>query len=219
MLYHLGSHSFLLYENNTINTRITSGMLKFSFYTTLIMKLILLEGGPASGKNTLGTLLIEEFHKLGDKSILLDRDCYVEELNPKWVWKNERQKKKDLINASIAFAKDVNKHLQDNFVVVAIGERFLSKGDYTHFISRLKITCPIYLYHLSVPLNLRKQRLHKRGPNSIIDLEKDQKVREEVKHWIGYVYENTNVPKVDASNLMKLIQSEKGLMNSLHCSM
>jgi thymidylate kinase len=177
------------------------------------MKLILLEGGPVSGKNTLGTLLIEEFHKIGDNAILLDRDCYVEELNPKWVWENERQKEKDLLNASITFAKDVNKYLQDNFVVIAIGERLLTKADYVRFISRLKITCPIYLYHLNVPLSLRKRRLHKRGPHSLIDLEKDQKNRDAVKHWLGYVYENINTPKADALNLMKLIQNDKGLMN------
>lgn len=33
------------------------------------MQLILIDGGPASGKNTLGKLLIDEFHRLGNKAI------------------------------------------------------------------------------------------------------------------------------------------------------
>jgi len=36
------------------------------------MKLILLDGGPACGKNTLGALLVEEFSKKGEKAVLLD---------------------------------------------------------------------------------------------------------------------------------------------------
>lgn len=179
------------------------------------MKLILLEGGPASGKNTLGTLLVEEFRKIGDNAIFLDRDFYVEELNPRWMWKSKRQKEKDILNASINFAKDINKYLQDNFVVIAIGERLLTKGDYVRFINRLKVTCPVYLYHLSIPLPLRKQRLHKRGSHSLIDLEKDQKERDAVKHWLGYIYENINTPKNDTSKLMKLIKTNKGLVNRL----
>jgi thymidylate kinase len=181
------------------------------------MKLILLEGGPVSGKNTLGKILIEKFRKTGEKVVLLDRDCYVEKINPKWKWENKHQRENDLLNASIAFGKDINKYLQDSFVVIAIGERLLTKKDYARFTRRLKIKCPVYLYHLNAPLTLRKSRLYKRGHDSLIDLEKDQKERNAVEHWLGYVYENTNVPKVDASNLMKLIQSDKGLMNSLHC--
>lgn len=177
------------------------------------MKLIIIDGGPASGKNTLGSMLIDKLHQLGDKAILLDLDTYVEEFNPKWIWENEQQKEKDQLNARINFAKDLDKYLQDNFIVVAIGERFLNKTDISRFIDKLKTECQVYLYHLSVPLALRQQRLHQRGPHSLIDLEKDQKDRNEIADWPGYVYENINSPEEDASNLIKLIQENKGLLD------
>ncbi len=177
------------------------------------MKLILIDGGPASGKNTLGTVLIDKFHKLGDKALLLDLDCYVEEFNPKWIWESEQQKAKDQLSARINYAKDIDKYLQDNFTVIAIGERFLRRDDIVRFIGKLKIMCPVYLYHLSTPFVLREQRLHQRGPHSLIDLEKDQKDRDAVKTWPGYIYENINSPKEDAENLYKLIQDKKGLLD------
>lgn len=88
------------------------------------MKIILLDGGPASGKNTLGTLMVHEFEKQVANSILLDLDVYVERLNPTWVWKDERVKSEDLENARTNFAQDIDKYLQKDFAVIAIGERF-----------------------------------------------------------------------------------------------
>ncbi len=174
------------------------------------MKLVLIDGGPASGKNTLGELLIA---KLGDKAILLDLDTYVEEFNPKWIWENEGQKEKDQLNARMSIAKDIDKYLQKNFIVIVIGEQFLRKDNVADFINRLKVTPPVYLYHLSVPFDLREQRLHQRGPHSIIDLKKDQEDRDEVRIWLGHIYENINTPEVDAENLYRLIQNNKGLVN------
>ena len=177
------------------------------------MKLIIIDGGPASGKNTLGNLLVQEFQKQDNKVVLLDLDTYVEEFNPKWIWENEQQKEKDQLNARINFAKDINKYLQDNFIVIAIGERFLTKEDIMRFMSKPKTTNPVYLYHLSTPFDIRLQRLHQRGPHSLIDLEKDQKDRDAVTTWPGYVYENINTPEEDVKNLIKLIQDNKGLLD------
>lgn len=178
------------------------------------MKIILIDGGPASGKNTLGELLVEEFKKRGEKSVLLDLDTYVEEFNLSWIWEDEKMKERDQKNARINFAKDIDKYLQDNFVVVAIGERFLTKEDITGLINKLTASCPVYLYHLSVPFELRKQRLHKRGPHSLIDLDKDQKDRDINARWYGYIYENINSEEVDAQNLSQLIKDNKGLLNA-----
>lgn len=177
------------------------------------MKLILIDGGPASGKNTLGKLLLEKFQEKGEKAILLDLDQYVEEFNPKWIWENKEQEEKDQLNARINFAKDIDKHLENNFSVIAIGERFLTKDDVVRLTHRLKITSPVYLYHLNVPLGLRKERLHQRGPHTLIDLDKDQKARDLINDWPGYVYENINYPEEDAENLYQLIQDNKGLLN------
>ena len=178
------------------------------------MKLILIDGGPASGKNTLGSLLIKKFQELDKKAVLLDLDTYVEEFNPKWTWENEDQKEKDQLNARINYSKDIDGYLKDDYAVIAIGERFLSRADIINFISRIKTTCPIYLYHLSIPFALREQRLHSRGPHSLIDLKKDQKDRDMVKNWPGCIYENINSPDVDALNLMSLIQEGKGLITT-----
>lgn len=177
------------------------------------MKLIIIDGGPASGKNTLGNLLVQEFQKQGNKAILLDLDVYVEEFNPKWVWENKQQEEKDQLNSRMNIVRDIDKYLQNNFIVIVIGERFLTKDDITRFISKLKIKCLVCLYHLSIPFALRKQRLHKRGPHSLIDLEKDQKDRDEIKSWSGYVYENVNTPEEDVKNLIKLINENKGLLD------
>lgn len=172
-------------------------------------KLILIDGGPASGKNTLGELLIKIF---GDKAVLLDLDIYVEKFNPTWVWKDDKQKEKDQLNARINIAKDIDKYLQQDYEVVVIGERFLRKDDVVHFTQRLKIISPVYLYHLAVPFVLREKRLHQRGPHSLIDLAKDQKDRDEIKDWPGYVYKNINSAEVDARNLMTLIKEGKGIL-------
>lgn len=177
------------------------------------MKLILIDGGPASGKNTLGKLLIDYFRNNRNKAILLDLDQYVEVLNPKWIWVNKKQKEKDQLNARINIAKDIDKYLQEDFIIIVIGERFLTKDDVGRFINKLEMTSSVYLYHLSVPFGLREQRLHQRGPHSIIDLEKDQKERDAIKIWPGYIYGNINSSKEDAEKLYKLIQDNKGLLN------
>lgn len=177
------------------------------------MKLILIDGGPASGKNTLGRLLVEKFQKRGEKALLLDLDQYVEEFNPKWIWENKKQEESDQLNARINFAKDIDKHLKNNFSVIAIGERFLTRDSVVKLTSRLGTASSVHLYHLSIPFNLRKERLHQRGPHTLIDLVKDQKERDLINDWPGYVYENINSPDKDAENLYKLIQDNKGLLN------
>ena len=177
------------------------------------MKLILIDGGPASGKNTLGNLLIRKFQEQDIKTILLDLDTYVEKINPSWIWDNDQQKEKDQLNARLNFAKDIDKYLEEEFVVIAIGERFLTKDDITRFVSRLRTTFPIYLYHLNVSFALRKQRLHRRGPHILIDLEKDQNDRDAIKDWPGFVYENINSELTDARNLFELIRDGKGLID------
>lgn len=176
------------------------------------MKLILVDGGPASGKNTLGTLLVDKFQQYGEKTILIDLDNFVEKLNPKWIWESKQQEQEDQLNARISFAKDISRYLKGNFTVIAIGERFLTKEDVTQLVSKLDVIPQIYIYHLNTPLALRKQRLHKRGPHTLIDLEKDQKERDVIKNWPGYIYKNINPPQKDAENLYKLIQENKGLI-------
>ncbi|EKD85072.1 MAG: hypothetical protein ACD_38C00091G0005 [uncultured bacterium] len=177
------------------------------------MKLILIDGGPASGKNTLGKLLVDQFNKNGEKAILLDLDSYVEEFNPKWIWESKEQEEKDHLNARVNFVKDINKYLQEDLTVVAIGERFLTHSDVSRYTEKLGINYPIYLFHLTVPRALRQQRLDQRGPHSLINLDKDQKDRDAIKDWPGYVYENINSPEEDAKNLYDLIRSNKGLIN------
>lgn len=185
----------------------------YDSFECFCMKLILIDGGPASGKNTLGMLLVKELNRLGNITKLLDLDSYVEELNPNWTWDSKKQKENDQLNARINFTETINKFLQKNFIVIAIGEKFLTKGAVVGFISKLKINCPVYLYHLSSPFSLRKQRLHQRGPHSLIDLDKDQKERNMVEVWPGYIYENINSPEIDALNIAKLIREEKGLID------
>lgn len=173
-------------------------------------KLILIDGGPASGKNTLGELLSAKLRKLGDRAVLLDLDAYVEKFNPKWIWTNEQEKNKDQLQARVDIAKDIDKYLLDDFSVIVIGESFLSKKDVTRFVKRLKTTPPAFLYHLTVPFSLREQRLRQRGPHSLIDLQQDQKDRDAVSEWPGYVYENINSPEEDSSALLSLIQEGRG---------
>ena len=70
------------------------------------MKLILLDGGTASGKNTLGAFLVDQYKKENIRALLLDLDVYVEEINPTWIWKDDLQKEKDQLVARINFVKD-----------------------------------------------------------------------------------------------------------------
>lgn len=178
------------------------------------MKLILLDGGPASGKNTLGSLLVQQFQKQSGKAILLDLDTYVEQLNPTWIWNDKIKEENDQQKARINFGKEIDDYLRQNFVVIAIGERFLTKEDISNFIGRLKtLPSQIYLYHLSVPFQLRAERLDKRGPHSLIDLAKDQKDRDANPKWYGYIYENVNSEEIDSENLFKLIQANQGLLD------
>lgn len=178
------------------------------------MKLILLDGGSASGKNTLGNLLVENFLKLGNKAILMDLDNYVEDINPSWIWKNKQVEKKDQSKARENYAKDINKYLQKDFTIIVIGERFLSKNNLFVFMRRIKVLCTVFLYHLSIPFSLRKERLQKRGSHSLIDIEKDQKDRDNIKVWPGYIYQNINSPEIDVNNLMNLIQDGKGMIDT-----
>lgn len=177
------------------------------------MKLIIIDGGPASGKNTLGNLLLKKFQELGNKATILDLDTYVEVLNPKWIWKNKRQENNDQLKARKNFIEDIKKYLKDNFDVIIIGEKFLIKKDLSAFLNRLGMDCDVYLYHLVVPLALRRQRLENRGTHSRIDLDKDQKKRDMVRDWPGYVYKNMKSPEEDTLNLFRLIQNKNGFID------
>ncbi|MEK7200750.1 MAG: hypothetical protein AAB672_01315 [Patescibacteria group bacterium] len=174
------------------------------------MKLILIDGGPASGKNTLGELVVSKLKNFGEKAILLDLDFYVEGYNPKWIWDSSEQKEKDQLNARKNIVRDIEKYLLENFIVIVIGERFLTINDVEKFLFELKTKYPIYLYHLNTPFSLREKRLRERGPHSLIDLERDQEDRDKIVNWPGIIYENTHTPDIDASNLMSLIQDNKG---------
>jgi shikimate kinase len=179
------------------------------------MKLILIDGGPASGKNTLGALLVQNITEPGNKYILLDLDAYVEEINPSWIWEDKQTERFNQQKAREKFVQEIDQNLQRGFSVIAIGERFLTKEDIVNFIKRLKVTgSTYYLYHLSPPLELRKQRLEQRGLCSLIDLEKDQRERDSNAKWHGYVYENINSPIEDAENIMGLIQKDEGLLDA-----
>jgi len=183
------------------------------------MDLILIDGGPASGKNTLGALLVQKLVKPGNRFILLDLDVYVEEFNPSWVWEDKQTEKTDQQKAREYFAQDIDKYIQQGFNVIAIGERFLTRKDIVNFTKRLKVKFSnFYLYHLNPPLELRKQRLEQRGPCLLIDLEKDQRERDSNAKWYGYVYENIGSPIEDAENIMRLIQNGEGLLNAARFS-
>lgn len=126
------------------------------------MKLILIDGGPASGKNTLGSLLIKNFKQRKNKAVLLDLDLYIEKYNPSWVWKEEKQRERDLLQARKDFTKDIDEYLRQNFIVIAIGEKFLTKKDIINLVSKLEIACPTYLYHLNPSIKIRRERLHQK---------------------------------------------------------
>lgn len=177
------------------------------------MKLILLDGGPASGKSTIGKMLVDEFNDSGQKSILLDLDGYVENYCPTWKWDSDQQKESDFAKARADFTLSIDKHLQENFTVFAIGDRFMTKDDVIRYINKLSVKVPVYLYHLSAPFELRQQRLQERGPHSLIDLKQDQKDRDQIKSWPGYVYQNINSPAADTVELIKLIKNDIGLIN------
>jgi shikimate kinase len=176
------------------------------------MKLIFLEGGPASGKDVLGKKLVDCFRIQGEKSTLLDHDTYVEELRPTWVWLNEKSKAKDLKKVKIKYMKDINKYLANDFVVLAIGGTWLTDNDVKEYTSKLKMKTPVYLFHLNIPLNIRKQRLKQRGPAPLINLDKDQQQRDMITSWPGHIYQDINTPEIDAMNLMRLINQGIGLI-------
>lgn len=179
------------------------------------MKLILIDGGPASGKNTLGTLLVEMLQRDGINGILFDLDTYVEKRNPSWIWKNKSIEKRDQLKAREDFTADIRKFLRRKYTVIGIGERLLTRDDVTSFLNRIHISCPVYLYHLHVPLTVRRKRLVERGPHSLIDLDKDQRERDAVASWPGYVYENLSSPEIDASHLLQLIRESKGIIKTV----
>jgi thymidylate kinase len=174
------------------------------------MKLILIDGGPASGKNTLGELLVDKLLKIGEKAVLLDLDAYVEKYNPKWIWDSEREKERDQLQARVDLLEDIRKSLRENATVFVIGERFLSRDDVRRFLEGLEMVPSVFIYHLSVPFILRQQRLHERGPHSLIDLKKDQEDRDAVTEWPGCVYENIHDPEEDTLKLLSLIQRGEG---------
>jgi hypothetical protein len=179
------------------------------------LTLILLDGGPASGKNTLGKLLVQRLEKPDNQVVLLDLDDYVEKINPSWVWEDRQKEKVDIQQARENFAQAIDGYLQTGFNVIAIGERFLTKEDIAGFLNRLKGSyVNFHLYHLDPPFKIRKERLHQRGPSTLIDLEKDQREREANAKWYGYVYENIHSPIEDAEILMGLIDKNAGLLET-----
>jgi hypothetical protein len=68
------------------------------------------------------------------------------------------------------------------------------------------------LFHLSIPYKLRCERLHIRGPPTLIDFKKDQEDCDKINNWPGFIYRNINTPDIDAENLLTLIREHKGLI-------
>ena len=176
------------------------------------MKLILLEGGPVSGKSTLGEKIVEQFRAQGKKSVLLDHDIYVEDLCPDWTWPDEASKEYDLDRARAVHLRDINRYLAENYIVLATGGVWLTQNDVNEYTSGLEVKVPVYLFHLDIPLRLRKQRFNRRGVTPLINLDNDQWERNGIATWPGHIYHNTDTPETDALNLMKLIDAGTGLV-------
>lgn len=174
------------------------------------MKLILLEGGPASGKSTLGEMLVTQFRERGEKSVLLDHDTYVEELRPDWTWPDEASKKKDLAIAKEKHIREINRYLAERYTVLATGGVWVTSDDVHEYTVMLAGVVSVHLFHLNVPLNVRKQRFTGRGVAPQVNMDKDQKQRDRITSWPGHVYENTRTPEKDAANLMDLIDAGTG---------
>lgn len=176
------------------------------------MKVIFIDGGPASGKNTLGNLLVDYFLRDGFKSVLLDLDGYVERYCPDWRWGDDRKRIRDINAARTDLIRDINSFLQRDFCVIVIGDRFMTQKEIDEYAKKLPLNCPKYLYHLNPPLAIRKQRLHDRGPHSLIDIDNDQQERDAILLWPGFVYQNVDIPEEDAKHLYTLIRTKKGLI-------
>jgi len=176
------------------------------------MKLVLIDGGPASGKNTLGEILVDTFTQLGEKAILLDHDTYVEDLCPDWKWENTQQKELDLFTARQHFTAAIVEQIEKNTVIIAIGVRLFAKQDVEIYTRGISNEAQVYLFHLDVPFTLREERLRNRGPHSLINLAQDQADRDTVRFWPGYVYPNIHSPEEDAQQLFTLIQNSVGLI-------
>jgi len=176
------------------------------------MRLIFLEGSPASGKSTLGEKLVEGYKAMGRKAVLLDHDIYIDGLFPGWFQMSQQQKESEIIKARNKHLDDINKHLLEGFVFVAIGGIWLTNDDVTKYTNNLKVKTQVFLFHLDAPLEVQKRREVQRGHNPMIDLDQWQKERDQISSWPGYIYPNVNTPEIDAINLMKLINDERGVV-------
>ncbi len=92
------------------------------------MKLILLEGSPASGKNTLGEIIVESYKAQREKVVLLDHDIYIDGLFPGWLRMSQQQKEREIIKARNKHLNEINKYLVEGFVVLAIGGYLEKRG-------------------------------------------------------------------------------------------
>lgn len=121
------------------------------------MKVVIITGLMASGKTTIADQLAEELARSGKKTMFYDLDEFCEAFNPDYKWRNDEEKEIDLSGARKLLADVTNTTLEHQIDVITVGP-FLYKDEIETYVKHINQNAKIYLYQLTMPIELRFQR-------------------------------------------------------------
>lgn len=177
------------------------------------MKLVIITGLMASGKTTIADQLAEELSRSGKKTMFYDLDEFCEAFNPDYKWENDEDKERDLSEARKLLANVTNVTLKHEIDVITVGP-FLYKQEIEDYVNNIYKDAEVYLYQLTMPIDLRFQRNKARKwPSKEEDMQLEEDNLSESKVDYSLKVENIeDVPTV-VNKLIHLIEHSEGRLN------
>jgi thymidylate kinase len=175
-------------------------------------KIIMINGLIASGKNTIGELLVKHFNENGTTAEFYDIDKAVEEINPTNTWGNEEDTLKVWLQARKNYAEKANN--SESEVIVVVGP-FFSKAEIKGYIDYIDKEIPLYLFMLDTPVDIRiernKHRSRSNDPKDITDQEASyQKIKDSL---YGGMVKNDGPMEETIKQITEQIDADQGKLN------
>ncbi len=174
------------------------------------MQIILINGLIASGKTTLGKLLVDEFTKKRIRASFIDIDDEVLQINSNFLWDNVVNKRKDWLKARRSAAIKANVNQRQGIITVIAGP-FFQRDEISGFVSFLKDDPVTFLFNLHLSLKVRlhrdKKRLH---TNDIATLKEQEQSFELLEERYGFDINNQNSTEEALKQIQCALAEDRG---------
>lgn len=178
------------------------------------IKIIILNGGVASGKTTVSKLVVKKLKKGNIDAVFIDLDDAVERLNPEFEWNSDKDRLRDWLSARKTCAIKTINNLKAGKEVIMVGP-FLTKEEISGYLRHINLKVNVFLFTLVIPLEVRLKRNNERKfSNPTEDLIMQQKTIDKLlPKVLGQKTTNLTSPKETAEKILEFIGKNKGRIN------